>query len=265
MVQIGIIIPLMIGGIGGALWREYRRKQALANEFEAVNDNLLLITQVEETSSNSKNKSAQQQSKSVKVFDDVEELNHYKNVSWYALALTASGAWFYAPATLVGLPLVAYNSYHFFRVLRHSDGKSQKSALTLFEGIGIGGTLLTGRFFLTSIVLLSAFISRYFLIQAGNISHNVGLNQAIRPNSAHIWVLRDGVEIELNIADVEEDDIIVMRAGETAMLESRIVEGQGVVKQFSLEKKIKYITKQSGDKMFPFTRLESGELQLKLV
>ncbi|HHC74010.1 MAG TPA: hypothetical protein ENK78_02900 [Thiothrix sp.] len=197
------------------------------------------------------------------VFDDVGELSHYKRVSLYGLAFATSGAWFYAPATLVSIPLISYNSYHFFQTLRHSDKNSQKSPVTVFESIAIGGTLLTASWATAALLLMLSFVSRYFLLQAGNIANSLGASQPFNPRLANVWVLRDGVEVEIPLAQVESSDTVVLSTGDLVMLEGKVIEGDGMVKQFSLYKKMKCIPKQVGDKVFPFTQVESGHLHIK--
>jgi cation transport ATPase len=73
-----------------------------------------------------------------------------------------------------------------------------------------------------------------------------------------VWTLRDGAEIETAVSDLQDGDIIVLHAGETVMVEGKIVEGSGIIRQFSLRKQMKLINKHMDDKVFPFTQLESG-------
>ena len=101
------------------------------------------------------------------------ELHHYQHVTWYALPLYI-GSLVYPPATLISLPLLSYNAYHFLRTLRQSDASEKQSPITLF-GISITGTLVTGRPLAASVLLPS--YRRKLLLQAGNISHHISFAQ----------------------------------------------------------------------------------------
>lgn len=250
MIHLPLLLPLMVAGFVGAVWREHQQTRIAALPLglpHPASDKAqpdLSLRSVDKT------------------FDDVGELHHYQRVSWYSLAFSASGAWFYPPATLLSLPLLGYNTYHFTKLLRHTDAAGRKSPMTVFEGIALAGSLATGQTTTASVMFLLVFGSRKLLLQAGNIAE-IGFSRAINPQFAKVWILRDGVEIESSLKEVQEGDIMVIRGGETVLVEGKILDGEGVVRQYSLLKKHKSISKQAGDKIFPFTHLESGCLCVK--
>jgi cation transport ATPase len=251
MVPLMVLLPLAAGGVAAALWRQYKQRQhtPLPDALPYLETN-----QVAQQDANHHSR----------VFDDVGELHHYQRVTWYALAFAASGAWFYPPATLVSLPLLSYNAYHFLRTLHQSDASEQKSPISIFQIISITGTLVTGRALAASVLLLFSFTTRKLLLQAGNISHHVGFAQPFNPRKLPVWVLRDGAEIETTIAGLQQTDIVVLHPGDTIALHGEVIQGHGVVHQFSLRKQIKSLPKQTGDKVFPYTQLASGCLYVQL-
>lgn len=244
MVHLGFLF--FLGGAVGAVWRGHRSK--------VVNHSVALpVPQssglVEENNSRS--------------FDDVGELRHYQRVSWYALAFTSSGWLFYPPAALLAAPLMGYNAYNFLRTLGQSNASQRKSALTIFELIGISATLSTGKPMAASVVMLFAFIRRNMLLQAGNISNNLSPETALRFQNHHYWVLRDGVEIEVLGSQLQNSDVVVFSSGDVITIEGVVVYGEGEVRQFGLNKKMKMLHKAVGDKVYPFTHLQAGKLQIK--
>lgn len=248
--MIPLFIPLLVAGAVGAVWREYRQTRiaalplGLPHPAPTKPQPDLSIKQADKT------------------FDDIGELHHYQRVSWYSLAFSASGAWFYPPATLLCLPLLGYNTYHFAKLLRHTDVAGRKSPMTVFESIALAGSLATGQAATASVMLLLAFGSRKLLLQAGNIAE-IGFSRVVDPRFAKVWIVRDDVEIEAPLKEVQEGDVMVIRGGETVLVEGKVLDGEGVVRQYSLLKKHKSISKQAGDKVFPFTQLESGYLCVK--
>ena len=255
MIQLGLLLPLVVGGIVVAVWREYRdnKVQRLALDVPILDNG---------HQHNAKNL----QQKTLPIYDDVGELYHYQQTSWYSLALTASGAWFYAPiATLISIPLLGYSIYNFTSILRHSDAAERKKPLTIFEMIGLTASLATGQFLSASVLFLFSFGTRKLLLQAGNISNNIPLSHSVNPNFKRVWVLREGAELETTVSKLQSDDIIVIHQGDMIAVKGKIIQGDGVVHQFSLRKQMKSVPKTTGDKVFPFTLLKSGSLQIQLI
>jgi Cu2+-exporting ATPase len=247
MIQFGII--LTAGGIGYALWRDYRKKQLFRKQIALPNTgNVLPSPDVD---------AAQTENKE---FDDVGEIHHYQRASWYALALTASGSWFYPPIKLLGIPLLGYGTYYFFKTVKKSDRADQKSPMTIFEGVSIAGSLATGSTMTTALLLVMSFSIRKLLLQAGNITHNVGFSQPVGKRHTKVWVLRDGAEIEMWASELQDTDQIVLHAGDVIMLQGSVVEGHAEILQFSLRKKMKIVEKSIGNQVYPFTKLTSGSL-----
>jgi cation transport ATPase len=244
MIHLGLL--LLVGGVTAAIVREQKNKAFLQNNLK------YLPTPSDEVARSKHTPEGE------RVFDDVAELKHYQRVSWYGLALTTSGAFFYPPVSLASLPLLGYNAYHFIKTLKHSDSDDRKSALVIFECIGVFGTLLAARPVAASLVMAFAYTKRNLLLQAGNISNNMNPSQLLQMRNVKVWVLRDGVEIEVMVSALQEEDTVVFHQGDTVTLEGMVVEGMGEVRQFSLEKKMKTIPKKNGDRVFPFTLLESG-------
>lgn len=242
---------LFLGGAAGAVWRSHRKNtQNLSASLPVPH-----IHKAEE---------ADEQFAEIPTnFDDVGELKHYQKVSWYAMAFTSSGWLFYPPATVLAAPLLGYNAYNFIRSLGNSNSLQRKSALTLFEIIGVGTTLMTGKPMAASMVMLFAFGRRNMLLQAGNISNNMSPTEALHFQNKTYWILRDGAEIEILGSQLQDTDIVVFVAGDVITIHGIVVQGEGEVRQIGLNKKMKTIHKSTGDRVYPFTQLRSGGLQIK--
>ena len=256
MTHLALFLPLVIVGTASAIWREYKQKKnhqkkQLQLALKPEQEFLQLEDQTEDQSRTVTN-----------TFDDIGELTHYQRVAWYSLAFSTAGAWFYPPVIIFALPLLGYNSYHFVRVIKNSNKNSRTSPLTVFESIGIGGTLLTGHAALGSAVLVGSFLMRNLFLKGNNLT-KVASNHIIRMQYASMWVLRDDIEVEIRLSELQSDDIFILHTGDIALIEGRIIKGTGVIHQYSLQKKMKYIYKEKGDKIFPFTQLQDGYLHVQ--
>jgi len=250
MIQLGVL--LVIGGVAGALLRQ-RQKTHKASATLALPASQDTDTKTVSTT------------KPDASFDDVGELTHYQKIAWYTLALSAAGTWFYPPVRLICLPLLGYNTYHFFRTLQHVPTVDRKSPMVVFESIGVLGSLLTGSLVSGAGLLLFAFSSRKFLLNMGNMANNAGFSGPLNPQQKPVWVLREGTEVEVKVSELMDGDIVVLRAGEVIALEGKVLEGEGCVRQFGLNKKMHLLAKQVGDRVYPLTQLDSGVLKVKPV
>lgn len=252
MIQFSILLPLVAVGIASALWREYKHSK---------NHQALLQSLPQDTNKNLQ-EIDNKQLYSTKAFDDVGELNHYQQISWYSFAFALSGRWFYAPIALLSLPLLSYNAYNFIKTFRQSNLKEQKSPKSVFEILSFSASFMLGNFAIASTILLFSFGFRKLLLRAGNIT-NSGLLSNFNLKTMNTWVLRDGVETELSISALQEGDIVVVHTDEIILITGKIFQGIGVVSQYSLKKCMKEIPKKRGDYVYPFTRLISGTLYIR--
>lgn len=259
MIQVGVL--LVVAGVASSVWRE-RNKTSLNKQLQGLSV----------PSAKSVHEAAilpishhTFETTDAEEYDDVGELKHYQTVAWYTLSLAAAGALFYPPARLLSLPLLGYNSYNFWRVLQHSSKKDKKSAITLFETIGVAGSLLTGKMLMVAAVLSFSFGYRKLWLNTGNIANTLDFSAPLDPKHTQVWLLLEGVEVEATVADVEEGDVIVLHAGDTVVLEGQVISGEGVISQFGLCRQMKTISKQAGDKVYPFTELVAGELYVRII
>lgn len=251
MIQITLFIPLVVSGIATALWRERSRKKKqliLVPDFSKI----VLSSDNQEVSPNEK----------LIVIDDAAEIFHNQRVSLVALALSGSGALVLPFFTILSIPLLSYSAFYFVNTILRSSAKQKKSAFTIFELASIIGTLITGRYLLLSSLLALSFSTRKWALQAGNISA-IGMGKALNPNFRRSWVLRDGAEIEISLSELQPTDIAILHEGDTIRMNGVIVEGEGMIKQFSLTGALQVIPKQAGDAVFSYTQLVAGDLLIR--
>jgi hypothetical protein len=254
MIQMTLFLPLVISGVAGALWREHRQKKrqpvVLSPDFPAL------------TLSDDDQESSKDMSREVVVIDDATEIAHNQRVSLIALALSGSGSLVFPPFTLASIPLLSYSTFYFVYTVHRSTAKRKKSALTVFELASVAGAILTGRYLLLSSLLSLSFSIRKWALHAGNIS-SIGIGTAFDPNFGKIWVLRDKTEIEIDMSELQPDDVAVLHAGDIIRLHAKVVEGEGMVKQFSLTGMLQAVPKQPADLVFPYTKVAAGNLCIK--
>jgi len=83
----------------------------------------------------------------------------------------------------------------------------------------------------------------------------------LQPPSS-VWILVNGVEIELPFSQLQAGDIIVLNAGQTVPVDGYIVQGTALVDQHILTGESQPIEKTLPDKVFASTLLLTGRLQI---
>ena len=89
-------------------------------------------------------------------------------------------------------------------------------------------------------------------------SDAIGALVALRPTTA--TVLRDGVEITVDTADLSRGDLIAVKAGGTIPVDGKLVEGGGSVDESALTGESMPVSKKPGDKVTGATVLKTGYL-----
>lgn len=253
MIQMALFLPLVIGGVASALWREQNQKKRASVVLSPYFPQPILPGDQE---------SSNEISNEVTIIDDTAEVLHGQRVSLMALALSGSGTLVFSPFTLASIPLLGYSTYYFLNTIHRSNAKRKKSALTVFELASVAGTILTGRYLLLSSLLAFSFSIRKWALQAGNIT-SIGMAKAFDPGFQKIWVLRNETEVEVDRSELQHDDIAVLHTGDIIRMNGEVVKGEGMVEQFALTGFLQVVPKQKGDPVFTYTKVAAGDLFVK--
>jgi Cu2+-exporting ATPase len=76
------------------------------------------------------------------------------------------------------------------------------------------------------------------------------------------WLLRDGQEIEIAVADLRKGDIIVVNTGEQIPVDGVVVNGSAMIDQHSLTGEAAPVERHEDDKVYAMTVLVAGRIHL---
>ncbi len=79
-----------------------------------------------------------------------------------------------------------------------------------------------------------------------------------------VWIMKDGVEIEKPLAEVEAGDLVVLRAGEIVTIDGTIIDGLAMIDQHALTGESQPVEKETDDPVYASTLLVSGRIQVKV-
>ncbi|TRW90810.1 heavy metal translocating P-type ATPase [Candidatus Methylobacter oryzae] len=135
--------------------------------------------------------------------------------------------------------------------------------------MGIGNLLLlgTGRYFIAALGLSLAYISESIITKATDTAQqNLHANlfgQLFDPNQK-VWVIQDGVELEVTLENVQQGDILVVKAGEAIPVDGVVVDGMASVDQHAFTGESYPVEKGVGEAVFASTLMLTGKLQVKV-
>ncbi len=179
-----------------------------------------------------------------------------------ALSLTVLGGW--VPMfTGAGILAVLYLSGDTSKLILKDFRRRHYFSVYLVGLVTTLGMIFTGHLVLAALAgMLGSFFARII-----NRLENDSQQQLISVFSNHpeqVWLLRDGVEIQIDFHSLEAGDTVAVNAGEVIPADGRIRCGKGQVDQHLLTGESKPAEKLIGDEVFASTLLLSGRLAIQV-
>jgi len=192
-----------------------------------------------------------------------EEITNYQQVSFTALGLTGLGSLFYAPFTLLSIPLLGYNYFYYLKRTHSSLTKNKNVALALFELFAVTSVFVTGHYLITAFLCSGHFTAHKIILKTKRKTHD-DFNQLFGDFPKMVWLLQDQVEIEIPLNQIQIKDVVVVRAGEMIAVDGIIISGEGDVDQCMLTGESQVVEKNKNDNVFASTLLLSGCLHIQV-
>ncbi len=185
------------------------------------------------------------------------EVAHQQYVSIGAFCLLGIGAISSPVMTLAGLSLLSYNYFYLMKKIKESYLTKSKLIIALLDVLSVSFALFMGFFFTASLLFTAVFTTRRLIAKTECEAH-IDFNRIFGELSDTVWLLKDGVEVEIPLNSLQTQDIIVVHAGEMIPVDGHIVAGEGMVDQHLLTGEAQPIEKKTGDEVLTSTLLISG-------
>ena len=78
-----------------------------------------------------------------------------------------------------------------------------------------------------------------------------------------VWVLKDGIEIEMPLRDLTAGDVVVVNTGAVVPIDGTVTEGFATLDQYALTGESAYAEKQTGDRVFASTLVIAGRIGIQ--
>ncbi len=244
-----ITISLAIGGILFAVWKDKQLSRRPKNIISTLPEKNSLVKTATPTKTD--------------ILKSEAEATHYQRVSLVALGLTGVGAIFYSPLTLLGIPLLTYNYFHYLKKSHHVIFKQKQRMVGIFEWLCVTGVLVLGKYLAAAVLFTMFFTARKLIIKTERSTHT-DINNIFGSLPKKVWILREHLEIEVLLNTLQTNDIMVVRAGEMIAADGKIIIGEGTIDQCMLTGESQPVEKSQENKVFASTMLLSGWLHIQV-
>jgi heavy metal translocating P-type ATPase len=114
--------------------------------------------------------------------------------------------------------------------------------------------------------LTAANTTTFLLLLAEVLEESIGrrsdalLLSLLRPMEGQVWVLRDGVEVQLPLAELRGGETVVLTAGAIVPVDGTVLGGQATVNEAAMTGESRPTAKERGDGVLSGTVVEEGRL-----
>ncbi|MGB0849152.1 MAG: heavy metal translocating P-type ATPase [Thiolinea sp.] len=246
------ISTIASGGLFYRYWknkksRERRIGKALPALENTRNSQLIKLNQNEETPA---------------ISESERQTNRYLKTSLVSLGSAAIGV-VYPAFNLISIAGLIYVSIPIGRGAYKSLAVDKKVNISVVDTVLGSVCLSTGHYFTWSIVCSFIYGGQKILKKTEDNSRQ-SLLDVFGQQTRSVYVLTDGVEIEVPLSDVQVGDIVVSSTGENIPIDGKIVEGMASIDQQILTGESQPAEKSAGDEVFASTVMMSGRICIEV-
>ena len=181
-----------------------------------------------------------------------------------SLGLIAAGSMVFAPLTAIGVVGLVYLTIPTWRRAYYDITQKRRFTRMILESIVLPGTILSGHYFAAATAYFFLYFALYMVAKAKGRTNKNLQHVFVTPASRIVWVMREGVEVECTLKDVQIADILVVEAGETVPVDGKVVEGSASIDQHMLTGESQLVEKEAGDPVLAATVVLTGRILIKV-
>jgi len=174
----------------------------------------------------------------------------------------AAAAQFAMPALLpVSAALFAYTAIPSFHGAYQVLFKERRLGVDVLDSIVVMGCLATLHVFPGAILAWCLSVGRYLVRRTEDNSKKLLLG-AFGKQPRYVWLVKDGVEVEMPLDRLDQGDIVAVHTGEMVPVDGIIVEGLAMIDQHALTGESVPAEKGVGDRVFASTVMVAGKVHV---
>ena len=172
----------------------------------------------------------------------------------------AAVAQFAVPALLpLSAVIFAWTSIPTFKEARDTLIKEKRLGVDVLDAIVVVGCLGTMSIFPGAVLCWCLALGRVLVKHTEDRSRKMLLT-AFGKQPRFVWMIRDGVEIQVPMSELEQGDVIVVNTGDVVPVDGVISQGMAMIDQHALTGESTPAEKGVGDRVFASTIMVGGRM-----
>ncbi|MCI5116352.1 MAG: heavy metal translocating P-type ATPase [Candidatus Electrothrix sp. LOE1_4_5] len=194
--------------------------------------------------------------------EKVNPPNH-RAVGLVSMGLSGVRQFVYPPLAPVSLAVFIYTAIPYMRRVEDALRKERKVNVDVLFFTADAMTLALSQYFTAAFGVWMIHEGKLAVEKAQDRSEKM-LIDIFAQQPRNVWVLKDGVEIEIPLEEVEVDDILVVNTGEVIPSDGIITGGFATIDQHALTGESQPVEKGIGDQVLASTFLMTGRIYMKV-
>ena len=159
--------------------------------------------------------------------------------------------------------LLAFTSAPTFRAAWRVTTKERRLGVDFLEAVVVIACLGNGQLLAGSIICWCLSFGRYLVRRTEDNSKKLLLG-AFGKQPRFVWVVRNGVEMQVAVDKLEKSSVVVVHTGEVVPVDGFIIEGMAMIDQQALTGESTPAEKGIGDHVYASTVLVAGKIRISV-
>lgn len=204
---------------------------------------------------------AEEESESTR--ESEEEINRYLIISSTGAALALVGLMTTPLLGICGALLTLYSCMPIFEGAYHAVVHERRPRIAILDAVATVTILVAGYYFAGALANALYYVGRKLLVKTQDRSRKQLLHIFGEiPRIA--WVIRDGLEVEVPLEQVQATDTVVVHAGQVVPVDGVMIEGAASFDQHMLTGESQLVEKGPGDEVFASTIMMAGRTRIRV-
>lgn len=176
-----------------------------------------------------------------------------------SLPVAAAAQFAFPPLMPVAAALFAYTAIPSFQGAWEVLFKERRLGVDVLDSLVVVGCLATLQILPGAVMCWCLSFGRLLVKRTEDNSRKMLLN-AFGKQPRFVWLVRDGVEIEVSLDKVGQGDIVAVHTGDMVPVDGHIVEGMAMIDQHALTGESTPAERGVGDRVYASTVLVAGKI-----
>lgn len=179
-----------------------------------------------------------------------------------AMGCSVIGLWLYPPFYFVAPLFILFALRRRF-VMAWQALKKRELDLGVLQAISITGAIAGQYFFIVSLLSFITVLGEILTARVTRKSHHQ-ITDIYQDMPKTVWLLQDGIEHEVALAEIQAGDTVIVSAGETIPADGKIIKGVAGIDEHRFTGESEPVKKAEGDNVYAMTLILSGKIYLEI-